>query len=495
MALYWTVKSDSIHTEKVDSVSKISLSDTKGVFYAQGDIVDFESFWGIDMVRTAECRVIESDISEKLINKTSYRTGYKNRLVFENCKIKSLIISELEFNSLSFINCKIDNIEILECINKYEIKFQKTTINNLEIRNNHELNSIQIIDSNIIEIAIFQGNISIDNFQIINSQIGVAKFLKNKQIANFKLERCQFNEFLINESPINKTVSIIACSKGLLEFELNRFESKEIEINNCTNIVKFVKCRAYEKIIFRFNNSSNCEYSFLRCYFAEEVLFQGNISGNKKNLLIKETVFKDLVLFDDDNAKSLVIEESSFQKGVLIPVEKYLKSTKDVSSSVWCLLKNKALSNNDNISALEYRKNELKSYAKELKLKKKSKQERFVLFLNRISNNHGKNWVLGCGFTLGSWLVFYTIFFSAKSNFCFFNYKDCSLAIWDKEFWIDALHYLWLPEGLSELSKGLYKNDFWLGLIIMILSYIIGKIFIAYGIFQTISSFRRHGKN
>ena len=64
--------------------------------------------------------------------------------------------------------------------------------------------------------------------------------------------------------------------------------------------------------------------------------------------------------------------------------------------------------------------------------------------------------------------------------------------IFDKDFWPDAFEFLWLPQGIKKLSDST-ANLSWFTIPIVAF-FIIGKILIAYGVFQTVSAFRKHGK-
>ena len=112
-------------------------------------------------------------------------------------------------------------------------------------------------------------------------------------------------------------------------------------------------------------------------------------------------------------------------------------------------------------------------------------KERFLLFLNKYSNDFGQNWLRGVEFTLVVAFIFYWLI----------NYWGMQIPL----FVID-----WRFTNFDEVFKG-YLN------ILNIISFnreivdfkltalgegifLLSKIFIAYGIYQTVSAFRKYGK-
>jgi hypothetical protein len=239
---------------------------------------------------------------------------------------------------------------------------------------------------------------------------------------------------------------------------------------------------------FEFTNFLKSKLIFDRGYFSEELRFKGKITDNQHNIEIKDTIFKDLVIFDIGIVPFICIRESLFQKGGFFTIDEQLPITR-YHSSVWCYLKNQANSRNDQINALEYRRKELISFKAELKKSNGNKKERFVLWINEISNEHGLNWLRSVWFTLISWVISYCLFSAFRCNL------SGTFVLFEKSYWKEAISFLWLPQGISELTEGLNRNQHWINSLFMVMFFLLGKILVAYGIFQTISAFRKHGKN
>ena len=107
--------------------------------------------------------------------------------------------------------------------------------------------------------------------------------------------------------------------------------------------------------------------------------------------------------------------------------------------------------------------------------------ELILLKLNTFSNNNGLSWFRGILFTFFVWFFFYSLFIMCRDGIG--NTFFLNIPRYQEEF----LKYLWLPNGFD----GLFSAKLSLGATSV---FILGKIFIGYGIYQTISAFRKYGK-
>ncbi|UXD71082.1 hypothetical protein MUK51_07250 [Sphingobacterium faecium] len=130
--------------------------------------------------------------------------------------------------------------------------------------------------------------------------------------------------------------------------------------------------------------------------------------------------------------------------------------------------------NGDTDKSVEYRSLEL-NY---LRRTKSNVADRMLLFLNEVSNWHGRNWLLGVGFTI---IVGFISFASYQGSLRMFNFFDLN---WPADYirYIATYPKLQLP-GYD--TKANFLTD---------IARIFGIIFMGYGIFQTISAFRKYGK-
>mgnify|MGYP001097583790 CR=1 FL=1 len=166
--------------------------------------------------------------------------------------------------------------------------------------------------------------------------------------------------------------------------------------------------------------------------------------------------------------------------------------------------KHVSIQQHNTISAMRYKAREMTLYKRELQqdIKETIKQifhfktqkktpsqgvlfkigEWFLLSLNQLSNNFGLSWMRGVCFTLCAWILFFTLTV----------YTETSIGkelIWflDGKRLYQSLEYFWLfnlADGLPEKTIS----------VATLFPFLTGKVFIGYGIYQTISAFRKHGK-
>lgn len=137
-------------------------------------------------------------------------------------------------------------------------------------------------------------------------------------------------------------------------------------------------------------------------------------------------------------------------------------------------LKQVAKKNGDIETASKYQSLEYK----QLLLSKTISWDSFLLALNWLSNNNGKSWFRGVLFTAGISFLFFYLYLTVL---CIsFDYK---LHLTDYVLFFTSFPKL-------QLDKYSESNSFWQVSLVIWLA----RIFISYGIYQTVSAFRKYGK-
>jgi len=454
-----------------------------------------------------------------IIENTTFKKELKiefsmpKQITFDNCHIPHLTISgqknkKINIDILFTNKCRVNKCFISYCNSVSNFIINKTCIfGEIRFAANNSIGFIDIKNSTVKKafeiLGMDHSHTSISYFHINNSKI----------LQHLKIQKCSISlEINISESPINKFHADSSKFKRFIIRLITKNKESNYYFSNCqfddgfmnlysinnTNIV-FNKTRAVKKMEFKLSNCHNSTFSLNQCHFSDEVsFFDSKFVEDCINLTLNETVFKELVIFDKNQPQKLKINNSLFQNSVMIPIsetqtgELDIKNHEKINSSVWCILKNQALERNDKIKALVYRKHEMNSYTNELNINNEVSEEKIVLWLNKLSNNHGLSWGTGVSFTLIVWLTFYFLYVLSEYNFSF--YQTISSAYFSNAFWSDAISFLWLPHGLENLTEKLNVDRSFLSSISMVLTFVLGKIAIAYGIYQTISAFRKHGK-
>ena len=146
---------------------------------------------------------------------------------------------------------------------------------------------------------------------------------------------------------------------------------------------------------------------------------------------------------------------------------------------------------------MRYREKEMSSYSKELNSQRTWNNigtwltDESILFLNTISNKNGLSWLRGITFTLVCAIIFFWIinFFGIESNQPHFFVLDLKTFHFEGvgEIWKRFLNMFYLT-NFKDKFEGVKLNA--LGETVFFLS----KIFISYGIYQTIVAFRKFSK-
>lgn len=145
----------------------------------------------------------------------------------------------------------------------------------------------------------------------------------------------------------------------------------------------------------------------------------------------------------------------------------------------------------DTIRALEYQSIEVETHYNKLKFWSKQWPTVFALWLNKISNSFGRNWFQGVGFTIGVGLIFFYALVISTNEY------SIDIAFDSDWKFVPAFIRFMNPLRFFELEN-LFKisdNDSFLTL--SYCSYIwdsLGRIFVAYGVYQTIQAFRKYGR-
>ncbi len=196
-----------------------------------------------------------------------------------------------------------------------------------------------------------------------------------------------------------------------------------------------------------------------------------------------------VVVFNDIYAKSLDLGGASII-GSFNADNIHIDS--DLNRDTCLKLKNEFIKKQDGINTALYRVKELVAYDKELKWRNTSDwQQKVLLYLNRKSSNHDQSWIRACLFTIGIALVFYSLFYvSVNYRTLVWFGNPCSWVMFDGNYYKDVASFLWILDTgvISRLA-----NDASIGFLSLLI-YIIGKISVGYGIYQTVSAFRKFGK-
>ena len=175
---------------------------------------------------------------------------------------------------------------------------------------------------------------------------------------------------------------------------------------------------------------------------------------------------------------------NSTSTGRIITDSKYCLQSRNRETAN--ILRHQKENEGDIILSLKYKEKEMRHYNEDFsKLsfvdKLRNFDEIIIVKLNYWSSDYGQSWTRGICFTLIISTIF--TFLLALINH---EIQWCNLLsfVSNKDFWKEVINFLWFP-----------STDFKSDALIYIITSLLGKVLVAYGMFQIAMSFRKYSKS
>jgi hypothetical protein len=299
-----------------------------------------------------------------------------------------------------------------------------------------------------------------------------------RKIERFDTSNCNYHEVLnLNNFTADKSNMVMIGMSGvnrgtiIIEKTYADFSLDGINLGN----IFFKDLDIFTFQLREFQNIGSL--SFLNVKSGHFFVIQDSISGNLNFLNSDINIFHEIIIansnIDGANFSKYPLKILSYSKS---PQAGYGIENKSShihnSKNVYNQLKKNARLKGDIDSANRFESLE----HKQLLLSKKISFDSLLLFLNLISNNNGRSWFQGILFTLIiGWLFFILYLKTIGINFSAIDcYQD----------------YVLFITSFPKLALESYYNNRWETQLVLWFS----RIFISYGIYQTIASFRKYGK-
>lgn len=388
-----------------------------------------------------------------------------NKCSFFKCKIEGITnIEGAEFGSFSLTNCIFDeyfffsgskissvNFNFENCLFKKETRFQK----------------IEIKKSNGIKYG--------------------------ESVLSFR--HCKFGESInITDVLLNgNSLSFEDCSINGINVKGVEWESRAITFENCT--ISGIS-------VFHFQEKSDNKINELT-FWSTTILGQVHIEGfdikkimigfsvidQKARIRLHENLILNLYIVECSifgllDLESGFVKNMDFTGSVCDGIINVNHSKYDVLENIYTvrLLKTQAHKLNDMISYLKLYHCEMVAYEKELKW---NNPDKYMLLLNRISNNYGQSWVRGIFFILSMAFLSLCLINSigtTDSLLVDFSKNGLSFILNEVISILNVFNIISLNEGFVNMNV--------FGVIIFFIS----RILILYGGYQTIIAFRRFNR-
>lgn len=325
---------------------------------------------------------------------------------------------------------------------------------------------------------------------------GKSKNVFNQFKLNFAL--CTFNGILFSEYEYENKISFRKCTFNRKLYIKNSTFNKLLEFYDCEffNSITFNKVNFVNNVVFTLS-SFHENILFTYSTFEKLGIFSRTYFKTNKNKkcgidLSQSIINGNLIFFESnlDNFHAEYIESNTSEYDKAINSLEIIPLTN--KRETFRILKNESLKQNNQFDTIKFYKLELQSYYSEIIAKLgiglktnnyclffNSLADFLILFLNKISNNHKTSWFQGVVFTIIVSVFFYSLTMSFLPNVTFTFIPN--LTDENMKAYIEYVNPFIIQFSDADEKPFLY-----------FVMRVIGRIFIGYGIYQTVQAFRKY---
>jgi len=463
---------------KLEKLQEINCPDDIVVFNNNdlfGASVTFEN-------KTFNCRkLIFENIANKDLSVHFYDCTFNCELEFDTCAFEDLIFAscDIKGSTLTILNANINYLSFRENINDiHNIKRSNIKNGTIEI-NGGNINSIDIENVNFEKGKLTIINFdSIENCSIIRSTLNHVvishcnfkshfEYFGNKTASKLDsafFNHCTFNHSSFFETTFNSDTKFSDC-KFLSE---TKFESLASEF---FSKIKFTDCEFFKSTTF--NNALIHQLSFEKNVFIGQISLQETYFDIIK---IDRTIFEKGAFFDDIQIKKI---DDCDRRTIRIIKQELQKSENKIDFSRFRVYEFNAYKKDIRKKLAEF-----KSDKNHFRYRKREptqlKRDLFILNISDVVSEYGTDWKRAIKFTLITGLFWFSILYRIENSGVFNSEKI-------NEFFVGAFRFFLVTDFFNPLENDrTYLENGWSWLI-----FILGKIFIAFGIYEMIQSFRK----
>ncbi|HEY4627888.1 MAG TPA: hypothetical protein VIH02_01250 [Flavobacterium sp.] len=454
-----------------------------------GDIIFFDNgdLFGQSVIfknKTFTCgKLIFENISNKEINIHFYNCTFNCELEFDTCTFEDLTFTSCDINSSVFVilNPNINYLTFRENTNDIRnVKTNNIKDGTIEI-NGGNINSIDIENIYFKKGKLIIINLdSIENCSIIRSTLNYVtishcnfesnfEYIGNKNISRIDsafFNHCKFNHSNFFGTTFNSDTKFSNC-EFLSE---TKFESLESEI---FTKIKFTDCEFFKSTIF--NRALIHQLSFEKNVFIGQISLQETYFDIIK---IDRTIFEKGAFFDDIQIKKI---DNCDRRTIRTIKQELQKAENKIDFSRFRVYEFNAYRKDIRKKITEFKKDKNR-FRHRKREPIQLKRDLFILNVSDIISEYGTDWKRAMKFTLITGLFWYCILYRYENSetLDFNNVND---------FFVGAFRFFLVTDfhnPLIEESPKTYLTSGWSWLI-----FILGKIFIVFGIYEMIQSFRK----
>ncbi|WP_337967728.1 hypothetical protein [uncultured Flavobacterium sp.] len=414
---------------------------------------------------------------------------FSNNQVEEISKNSSFIFEDCNFLcDFLFSSCSLENLTFISCtINNKSIEIRNCYLNNLSFEENTK--DIHNVKSNIIKSSTIKINhgkinhIEFDNIQFNGGALRIIgqKSAKSLDIINSILNKviishCHFSDYF---DYLGNNVNLIAdnnhfnrCTFNNSSFFETKFNSKT-HFNNCI----FNNTANFQSI----KNEIDCDFKFTDCDFNKFVDFD---KSKIDKLRFEKIKFHDFASFQETYFNIIEIDKTSFEKGAFFD-DIQIKKINDCDRRTIRTIKQQLQKTENRIDFNRFRSHELAAHYKELNWKWNSGFiDKSILFASKISTDFGNSWRKALRFILIGGFIIYLLLY-------IFENRDSIINLSNIDNWTRLFSGFFRFLLVTDFYNPLETDRIYLTNPFSWLIFIFGKIFIAFGIYEMIQSFRK----
>ncbi len=424
------------------------------------------------------------NISNYIIKNLSY-------IKFNNCCFENLLFIEgiNENMNMIFHNCTFEeDINVKRCkFHKLQFSFIKNIENlNIDFGTFNELNidsdkkplignirieKCSIKDFNCSNLYIKKGQFSFSTRPIKENDISINLCFNDSTFEKANFSSCLFG----NETDFTNFKIIKTCYFTVCHFKKVYFKNSNFGENTTFHDCKFHSYSGFEEC----KNLEKTNLKISSCLFKSFPHF----NKSKFNFLeIIHTTFERKVSFDNVEVNSIKLYQVSFSEITFFDDFK-INNIFDCDRRTIRIIKRELINSHNQIDYLRFKAYELDIYKHE---KNKNWKDSFILFFNEQSNYFGLDWFKGIKFTIFTSFIFYLLYLIT------FTISIQSITFLPNSIEDFFVKYLKFVNPLSFLKPPIDEAENYFFPVFFL---ILGKIFVSYGIYQTIQAFRKFGVN
>lgn len=503
--------SDTPEYDPIDIISGIIL-----IFKRQNNKIIIDDFLQYNSIRNWKKPLIFNNITfnegiQFIFNSFDYEVKFTNCIFCKNVLFgKCHFYEKLEFTGCFFaLNADFQNVVFSKKTTFLSTKFEglnndfsgshfyeNTSFENIIVKSNITFSNTEFKQKVSFENAIFEGCTDFNTLFRRKTNFLNCSFSQETNFSKVIFEddtnfsRSTFSVISFQDTIFSKNVrfhqSIFKNNvdffntsfKKMVDFYLAEFyEAQQFHTTDFLDRAIISNTIFHKEAQFLYNKVKNDSYINF-----ESTKFKRGLDISRSNFNCNLNFFNVKVEEEGDEYIFKHLEEVKYKDDFGEHREEAVPSVYQQLRETYRIIKNNFYSQNNRIEGLRFHKKEMLVYEKEIKSNSsKNNEDKILLLANKISSNFGTSWSRGVLFTVSAGII------TLLPISCNLKFSLTSEGIGN---FLKALVDILNLTDWNDMTILGEKLTNWQYIFLFI-----GRIFIAYGIYQTVQAFRKYGKS